>query len=93
MHTDVICLQFVLATEYEEIVAISWNPAERKVTTINCIGVLSLTNALAHKIDIKTGPNVYCKIHYSGPLLHLARSFTVPRTKNEQLGVRYFNFK
>jgi len=67
MHTDVICLHFVLATEYEEIVAISWNPAEGKVTTINCIGVLSLTITFAHKVDIKTGLSVYCKIHYSDP--------------------------
>jgi len=63
----------------------------------NCIGVLSLTITLAHKNDIKTGPSVYCKIHYSGPLHNLARSFTVPRTKNEQRllqpAVRYFDLK
>jgi len=97
MHTDVICLQFVLATEYEEIVAISWNPAERKVITFNWIGVLPLTITLAYKIYIKTGSSVYCKIYYSGPLHHLARSFTVPRTNNEQRllqsAVRYFNLK
>jgi len=67
MHTDVICLHFVLATEYEEIVAISWNPAEGKVTAINCVGVSSLTTTVAHKVRIKTGPSVYCKIHSSGP--------------------------
>jgi hypothetical protein len=67
MDTDVICLQFVLAAEYEEIVAVSWNPAEGKVTTINCIGVSSLKITVAHKIDIKTGPSGYCKIPSSGP--------------------------
>jgi hypothetical protein len=67
MHTDVICLQFVLATEYEEIVAISWNPAEGKVTTINCIGVSSLTITVAHKIHVKTGASGYCKMPSPGP--------------------------
>jgi hypothetical protein len=45
-------LHFVLATENEEIVAISWNPAEEKVTIINSLVASSLTITVAHTITI-----------------------------------------
>jgi hypothetical protein len=62
MHPDVICLHFILATKYEEIVAISWNPAEGKVNTIKCLDVLTLIITSASRTRNKNwGPENIAK--------------------------------
>jgi hypothetical protein len=38
MDTEVVGLHFVLAAEYEEVVAISWNPVEGKTIKMKCLG-------------------------------------------------------
>jgi hypothetical protein len=41
VHTDVVCLYFILTTKYEEVVAILWNPAGGRVILVKCLGVSS----------------------------------------------------
>jgi hypothetical protein len=76
-------LHFVLAAKYEEIVAISWNPAEGKVMTIKYLGVSSLIITRVSKILNTIGALRILQGTFFWILIPLVGNFIVSRTIKE----------